>query len=294
MTRHHIVHRTVYRYAEPVRFGIHRLVLRPREGHSVTVIQHKLTITPPAKLFWLTDLYGNNVALAEILEQGMELEIVNDVIIERVTRAEDTAPTRISRPSVLPMPVAYPQMELPVVQGYMNSVYPEHQEELAAWVASVSADEKDLAALEMVEHVGRTIYKTIRYRRREEPGVQPPGMTLMLGTGSCRDMAVLMIEACRAMGIAARFASGYLDTAASAAGRAATHAWMDVYLPDSGWVGYDPTIGEPVSRKHIAVGVSAHPRGVMPVSGIFSGPTGAYQGMHVAVSVQQMEMPPVG
>lgn len=291
MTRHHIVHRTVYRYAEPVRFGMHRLVLRPREGHSVTVIHHRLTVTPHAKLFWLTDLYGNNVALADIREEGTELEIVNDVTIERVTPGEDTAPTRTSRASVLPMPVAYPQMELPVVQGYLNSVYPEHQDELADWLATLCKDEKDLTALETVEHVGRSIYQSIRYRRREEPGVQPPGMTLMLGTGSCRDMAVLMIEACRAMGIAARFASGYLDTAASAAGRAATHAWMDVYLPDSGWVGYDPTIGEPVSRKHIAVGVSAHPRGVMPVSGIFSGPTGAYQGMQVAVSVQQVDPP---
>lgn len=290
MTRHHILHQTVYRYNEPVTFGLHRLVLRPREGHSVTVVRHQLTIVPKARLFWLTDLFGNNVALAEIEEPADRLEITNDVIIERVTRSEDSAPTRKSRPSVSPLPVAYPQMELPVVQGYMASVYPKDQAGIHAWLAALPKADKEheMTALEMVEHVGRSIYKTIRYRRREEPGVQPPAATLGLGTGSCRDMAVLMIEACRSLGIAARFVSGYLDTAASAAGRGATHAWVDVYLPDSGWVGYDPTLGELVSRKHIALGVSAHPRGVMPVSGIYSGPAGSYQGMQVLVSVKEV------
>jgi transglutaminase-like putative cysteine protease len=287
MTRHHILHQTVYRYSAPVQFGLHRLVLRPREGHNVTVVRHQLHIMPRARLFWLNDLFGNNVALAEITEPSDRLEITNDVIIERVTHAEDSAPKRMSRSSVIPLPVAYPQMELPVVQGYMASVYPEQQAAVSAWLEALPREENNPTALEMVEHVGRAIYKLISYRRREEPGVQPPTVTLALGTGSCRDMAVLMIEACRSMGIAARFASGYLDTAASAAGRGATHAWADVYLPDSGWIGFDPTLGEPVSRKHIALGVSAHPRGVMPISGIFSGPAGSYQGMQVTVSVKE-------
>lgn len=289
MIRQHIVHQTVYRYREPVTFGMHRLVLRPREGHSVTVVRHQLSIVPHARLFWLTDLFGNNVALAEITEPADRLEITNEVIIERVTRGEDAAPTRKSRPSVSPLPVAYPQMELPVVRGYMAAVYPEDVGLVQGWVAPMVKPDGAGTALEAVENVGRAIHQHIRYRRREEPGVQRPGTTLTLGTGSCRDMAVLMIESCRALGIAARFVSGYLDSAASAAGRGATHAWADVYLPDSGWVGYDPTLGELVSRKHIALGVSAHPRGVMPISGIYSGPAGSYEGMQVVVSVQEIK-----
>ncbi len=289
MDRFHILHRTVYRYKEEVRFGMHRLVLRPREGHEVTVVRHQLTTFPQARLFWLHDLYGNNVALAEFDEPADRLEIVNDVVIERVLRSEDTAPRKVSRSSVSPLPVTYPHLELPVVQGYVSAVYPDDQPKVAAWVAGLPQEEAVHTALDMVEHLGRSIYKTIQYRRREEPGVQTPAGTLALGTGSCRDMAVLLIEACRSVGIAARFVSGYLDTAASAAGRGATHAWADVYLPDSGWVGYDPTIGEPVSRKHLAIGVSAHPRGVMPISGIFSGAQGAYDGMEVAVAMKKVE-----
>lgn len=289
MTRHHIQHQTIYRYSEPVTFGLHRLVLRPREGHNVTVIRHHLTIVPQARLFWLSDLFGNNVALAEISEPADRLEITNDVIIERVTRSEDAAPTLATRASMSPLPVAYPQMELPAVHGYMTAVYPNDQPGIGEWLASLPKKTMAPTALEMVEHVGRSIYKGIRYKRREEAGVQTPAMTLALGTGSCRDLAVLMIEACRFLGIAARFASGYLDTAASAAGRGATHAWVDVYLPDSGWIGYDPTLGELVSRKHIALGVSSHPRGVMPVSGIYSGPAGSYLGMQVLVSVKEIK-----
>lgn len=290
MIRHHILHKTTYRYSEPVTFGLHRLVLRPREGHNVTVIRHKLSIVPKARLFWLTDLFGNNVALAEISEPSDMLEITNDAVIERLSWAEDAAPTRMSRPSLLTLPVAYPQTELPVVQGYLEPVYADDQAAVAAWAAVLPKERAGMTALDVVEHMGRSIYTAIKYKRREEPGVQTPAGTLTLGTGSCRDMAVLMIEACRALGIAARFTSGYLDTTASAAGRGSTHAWVDVYLPDSGWIGYDPTIGEFVSRKHIALGVSAHPRGVMPVSGIYSGPPGSYQGMQVAVSVNAVKV----
>ena len=289
MERFHIIHRTVYRYSAPVRFGMHRLVLRPREGHETTVVEHQLTTVPQARFFWLNDLFGNNVALAEFDDECDYLEIRNEVIIDRMPRSEDAAPKRATLSSATPLPVTYPQTELPVVQGYITPVYPDNQDKVAAWVASLPPPEElHPTALEMVEHVGRCIHRQIKYRRREEPGVQTPEGTLDLGTGSCRDMAVLMMEACRSLGIASRFVSGYLNASASAAGRGATHAWTDVYLPDRGWTGYDPTIGERVSRKHLALGVSAHPRGVMPVSGIFSGPPGAYVGMEVAVFMKQV------
>ena len=289
MDRFHILHRTVYRYNAPVRFGMHRLVLRPREGHEITVVKHQLTTVPQARFFWLNDLFGNNVALAEFDDECDHLEIRNEVIIDRMPRSEDAAPKRASHSSATPLPVTYPQTELPVVRGYITPVYPDDQAKVVAWVTSLPPPEElHPTALEMVEHVGRCVYAQIKYRRREEPGVQTPACTLDLGTGSCRDMAVLMMEGCRALGIASRFVSGYLNTSASIAGRGATHAWTDVYLPDRGWTGYDPTIGERVSRKHIAIGVSAHPRGVMPISGIFSGPPGAYVGMEVAVSMKQV------
>jgi len=98
------------------------------------------------------------------------------------------------------------------------------------------------------------------------------------------------MDAARGLGMAARFASGYLDCPASEAGRAAMHAWTEVYLPIIGWRGYDPTLGEIVSRKHILVGVSHHPRGVMPISGLFTGLTGDYIDMTAQVKITRILM----
>lgn len=287
MRRYHIEHRTVYRYSEPVRFGLHRMVLRPREGHDVQVVKHDLEVYPQAHLFWLTDLFGNSIALAEMPEMADRLEIINKVIIERVGGPEDEAPRQITRPSLVTLPVAYPQIEQPVVSGYLQSVYPEDQPVISQWVATQMEGLPAGSAAETVAHLNRCIHAQIRYRRREERGVQTPANTLTYATGSCRDMATLLMEACRSLGLAARFASGYLDAAAATAGRGSTHAWVEVYFPDNGWCGFDPTVGDALSPRHVTLGVSAHPRGVMPISGIYEGAPGCYLGMEVAVTIRQ-------
>lgn len=291
MRRYHIEHRTVYHYSEPVRFGLHRLVLRPREGHDITVVKHHLRISPEARFFWLNDLFGNNIALVEISEPAERLEIVNEVIIDRMEGPGDGAPQLMSRASEAPMPIVYPQMEMGVVQGYLALVYEDDVAAVTTWATEQAKSVPDSTALAMVQHLNRCIHTQIRYMRREERGVQSPARTLTLGTGSCRDMATLLMEACRALGIAARFVSGYLDAMAAAAGRGSTHAWVEVYLPDNGWRGFDPTVGDAVSRKHVALGVSAHPRGVMPISGIYDGPPGSYQGLEVAITIRKLESP---
>ncbi len=290
MRRYHIEHRTVYRYSEPVSFGLHRVVLRPREGHDITVVKHDLGVYPPAKFFWMTDLFGNNIAIIETAEMADRLEIINNVIIDRVEGPDDEAPQRVTRSSLAPLPVVYPQMEASVVQGYVVSVYPDDAAAVGQWTEAQAPNVDQPTALAMVAHLNRCIHTQIRYTRREERGVQSPARTLVLGTGSCRDMATLLMEACRSLGIAARFVSGYLDAPAAAAGRGSTHAWIEVYLPDSGWRGFDPTVGDIVSRKHVALGVSAHPRGVMPVSGIYDGPPGCYQGLEVAITIRQIDL----
>jgi transglutaminase-like putative cysteine protease len=102
-------------------------------------------------------------------------------------------------------------------------------------------------------------------------------------------MATLMMDAGRLLGFAARFVSGYLDCPASEAGRASMHAWAEIYLPTLGWRGYDPTLGEPTSLKHLVVGVSHHPRGVMPISGMFTGASSDYIGMTAQVKIEQVD-----
>jgi len=105
-------------------------------------------------------------------------------------------------------------------------------------------------------------------------------------------MGTLMMEAARLLGVAARFASGYLHCAASVAGHASTHAWAEIYLPTLGWRGFDPTTGAAVSLRHVTTGVSSHPRGVMPVSGTFVGDRADYRALEVTVKTTELSSTP--
>jgi transglutaminase-like putative cysteine protease len=113
-----------------------------------------------------------------------------------------------------------------------------------------------------------------------------PAETLALGTGSCRDWAFLFMEAARHFGLAARFASGYLNTPPSSANYGATHAWAEVFLPGVGWKGFDPTTGLVVGTDHIAVAVARLPESVPPIEGSFIGPPGATLDVGVWVTPQ--------
>ncbi len=133
--------------------------------------------------------------------------------------------------------------------------------------------------------LNQTIQKTFQYRMREEAGVQPPASTLYKRSGSCRDYATLFIETCRCMGLASRFVSGYLHAPATEAGHASTHAWAEVYLPGTGWKGFDPTSGVITGSQHIAVAVARNPETIPPVSGSFTASSAVNPSMLVDVQV---------
>lgn len=283
MSRRRIIHTTTYRYGEPVEFGLHRLVVRPREGHDLQVLRLDLKIRPAGRVTWHRDLFGNSIAAVVFSESADLLEFRNEVTI---LRGDSCSGQGLLEAFPVRFPVEYSKLESPVAWGYVGAVYPEESAALAQWVRGLFAPVPGSDAVALVQAMGIWIYRNIQYRRREDRGVQTPLETLRLASGSCRDMATLMLEAVRGVGLAARFASGYLDSASAAAGRAATHAWTEVYFPEHGWFGFDPTLGEGTSHKHIVTGVSSHPRGVMPVSGSFSGQGEQYLGMTVTVKIE--------
>ena len=283
-----IIHETSYTYAKQVRFGPHRLVLRPREGHDLRVEQMLLEISPEFELEWSRDVFGNSVATAHFLSKADHLRIRSEVLVHQTA----AFPVRAARPSIpVRFPVQYSELESAVAGAYRSTTFPDDLARVTMWVndaINVSASNR---AEDVIADVARAIRKAIKYRRREAKGVQTPTQTLDEGTGSCRDMATLMLEALRILGFPARFASGYLDCAASEAGRASTHAWAEAYLPEIGWLGYDPTLGEPTSAKHVVTGVSNHPRGVMPVSGSYFDEKDAYLSMKVTVQTERVTKP---
>jgi transglutaminase-like putative cysteine protease len=286
MSRLRIEHGTLYTYRRPVDFGRHRLVLRPREGHDLRVESMTLDIAPAHRLVWARDVYSNSVAIIDFLEPADRLEIRSTVTVLRTKpfpRQEPGEPWHVA------LPVAYDELEAPIASTYQAVSYPTDIPDVRTWLQGNSDVTATKDAEAMLLMLCSRITAQIKYQRRHVKGVQTPAQTLSLRSGSCRDMATLMMDAARLLGLSARFASGYLDCLASEAGRAAMHAWTEVYLPVLGWRGFDPTLGEAASLKHIAVGLSHHPRGVMPISGMFSGAAGDYLDMVATVKIEKVD-----
>lgn len=277
-----VVHLTHYRYQFPITLEPHRLVLRPREGHDLRVERHELVVTPEARRVWTRDIFGNLVARLHFPPEPVEeLVIESRLVLRRFPHEPGPPEDAESHPLE---PLEYDPLEHAIVTAYLTPVYPEEDAAISEWTASLApvGDFPDLETF--VGHVTEKIHDFIGYRRREEKGVQSPANTLTLRSGSCRDMANLAMEVFRHAGIAARFASGYLDCPATRAAQGSTHAWVEVYLPQHGWKGFDPTTGRACDHRHIVIGTSHHPRGVMPVSGRFFGPANAFRDLAVTVT----------
>lgn len=279
--RLHFSHQTEYRYSGPVTFSPHRLVLRPRENHFERIELMELTTDLPSTIHWYQDIYGNIIARAEFSEMADTLTIRSEFTISKRREpawAEDDEALLGEE-----YPAYYPGIEESATYLYRRSVYPAQVEQIRSWIRSLDILPSGGERAPIFQGLAQLIHEQIGYLRREESGVRSPSKTLELGTGSCRDTAVLMMEAGRCIGYATRFVSGYLESSASKVGRGSTHAWTEVYLPDRGWVGFDPSIGKPVGEGHVAVAVSYHPRGVMPVSGRFEGHGNSARGMTVDI-----------
>ena len=261
----HIVHDTTYSYKKAVRFGPHRLVIRPREGHDMRIEEIRLEIEPAFELEWSRDLFGNCVATAHLLSPAEHLRICSEVLLHQ------TAPFPLrpaQRKTRTEFPVHFSEIESAVATAYLATTHPADVAKVKEWVSTAIDPTIVHDAEEIVGSITHRIVKRSNIGDGKQRGPSP-SQTLAAESGSCRDMATLMLEALRSVGFPARFASGYLVGSASDAGQAATHAWAEAYLPSVGWLGYDPMLGEATSGNHIVVGVSNHPRGVMPVSGTF-------------------------
>lgn len=278
-----IVHETLYRYHQPVKLGQHRLVLRPREGHDLNVRSLNLSITPAFELSWSRDVFGNSIALVDFNEPSAELRIVSDV---QVVRSDHLLTKSWKPPREATRPPVYDPFDRLVASAYQQTIYPDDADAVQTWLKELPFEiPKGVRAA--IEALNRHIHKTFPSKRREESGVLTPAQTIERGSGSCRDLATLLLEASRSLGLAARFASGYLDCTASELGVASTHAWTEVYLPGEGWRGFDPSLGEETDEKHVVTGVSNHPRGVMPVSGYYLGLAKHFKELKVAVRFEK-------
>jgi transglutaminase-like putative cysteine protease len=284
MRRIEITHNTRYQYAEPVEFQTHKLHIRPREGHDTRIESSRLTISPNYNIRWERDIYGNSIALVDFLDKSQILEINSDVIVQHF----EVQPLDFElEESALHYPFHYNPLEQIDLIPYQIAVFPRDYPILQNWLQEVCKPGKLMKTTVLLDGLNKTIASHFNYQIREEPGVQSPQQTIELGSGSCRDFAALFIEACRLFGLASRFVSGYLlPPSENAAQHMATHAWSEVYLPGSGWRGFDSTSGTLVGGNHIAVAQHRHPEAIPPVSGSFVGNVRPLPLMNVNVAIK--------
>jgi transglutaminase-like putative cysteine protease len=281
-----IRHRTTYRYAEPVTLGVHRMMIRPRDSFDMRLRRAELVTTPPATLRWMHDPLGNAVAMAEFATPTNLLEITSTLEIERF----DSTLPHFAPPAATAFPIVYATAEMPDLAPFLAPATDDPAMALKEFMQD-SLGAAGTSGLDFLEHLNGKINGHVSYARRDIEGTQTPVDTISLGTGSCRDMAWLFVECARRAGFAARFVSGYLyDEATDAArggltGGGATHAWAEVYIPETGWVEYDPTNRLVAGHALLRVAVARIPEQASPISGTFTGLTGAFMGIEVDVDI---------
>jgi transglutaminase-like putative cysteine protease len=284
-------HVTVYRYAEPVALGEHRMMFRPRESHDLRLMETQLDIVPqPTQLRWVHDVFDNSVAVATLSGRTTELRFDSTVTLEHI---ETELPHYALEPEAATYPFAYARDDLPDLALALQRRSPAA--DIDRWAASFLPSSGSTGTIALLRAMTVGIQEQFTYRRRIERGVQTPSETLRCASGSCRDFALLMIEGVRSLGLAARFVSGYIFVPdlepSSMLGGGATHAWLQVYLPGAGWVDFDPTNRIIGNRNLIRVGVAWDPAQALPLWGSFIGYPSSFLGMEVAVSVVERTRP---
>lgn len=285
MTTLSIHHKTTYRFRQPVSLGLHRLMLRPRENRDLRLMSHTLEITPTAMVTWAHDVFGNSIATATFatMTDRLVIDSVADILLSAAPwPVFDIAASAIS------YPFRYSDDEWADLGALTIPQYVDTDGRLQRWARGFVRD-NPTDTLSLLKDLSVGVAEQISYQSREVEGTQSPLQTLDRGWGSCRDFAVLFIEAARSLGFGTRVVSGYLHNPAQAsvgsAGAGSTHAWAEVFVPGAGWITFDPTNRGVGGFNLIPVAVARDIRQVMPVSGSFVGATGVFQGMAVEVVV---------
>jgi len=283
-----VKHRTQYRYAQPVRLLEHRLMSRPRDSHDLRLLETGLTVEPrPRDVRWLHDVFGNSIAVTQFDSASDEVVFESTFLAEHFPVAAEALTLE---PYARHLPFRYSAEDSADLGLTKQRQYADPERRVDEWAHRFIAMSEDADTLQVLTAMTCAVKSELRYRPRHEPGVQAPTETLALGSGSCRDFAVLMMEAVRSLSLGARFVSGYLYDdkllgKGGLVGGGETHAWLQVYLPGAGWVEFDPTNALVGGRNLIRVAVARDPVQAPPVTGTYIGCPGDLQSMTATVEI---------
>ena len=281
--RARLIHRFDYRYTKPVLLGPHRFCLRPRPHGFQRLIDFRLEVSPdPSQLYELMAAGGDTITRARFLGESDHLTVVAASEVETFT------------PPLLEACLDEQMTHLPVQIGKLN---PDLLSNLQGWLPNGQHDAAavDLAqealmgsdgrSLNFLQQLVEVIQDRVKYTQRHVGPAWPAGRTLKERVGSCRDLAMLMIECCRSVGLPARFVSGY-HLVEPKPERYDLHAWAEVYLQGAGWRGFDPSGMGAVDERYIPVATSSRSDLTAAVSGTFSGPPGVESELEWEISAE--------
>jgi len=287
MTILKVRHITTYSYKKPVGFGDHRILFRPRDSYDQRLLSSELIVSPePSDVHWIHDVFGNCVAIASFETRASELRFETNIALDHTPQH---APRFRTAESAKTWPFSYDEHNLPDLEPSMRRHVTDHSGEVTMWARRFVRPSGRTETGHLLMTMTHAIKESFVYSRRTDPGTQTPHITLSTGTGTCRDFALLMMEAARSLGFAARFVTGYIYVpsrdGSTTRGGGATHAWVQIFLPGAGWVEFDPTNGIIGNKDLIRVGVARDPRDAIPLSGTYVGGRGDPLGMNVQVNV---------
>ena len=269
--RARVTHTFTYRYSAPVLLGPHRLCLRPRPHGFQRLIDYRLEVSPdPSQLFDLIAAGGDTITRARFLGETELFQVVANSEVETFTAPlmEACLDEEMAR---LPIPIGRLNPDLMSnLQGWL----PNGQHDAAAvdlaHEALMGSDQRSLTFLQQLIEI---IQDRVKYTQRHIGPAWPASRTLKERVGSCRDLAMLMIECCRCVGLPARFVSGY-HLVEPKPERYDLHAWTEVYLQGAGWRGFDASGKGAVDERYIPIATSSKSDLTAAITGSFSGPPG--------------------
>jgi transglutaminase-like putative cysteine protease len=287
MTIFSVRHITEYRYKRPVGFAEHRLMFRPRDSFDQRLLEATLTVYPePESVRWIHDVFGNCVALVRVETSSSTLRFESHI---RVDHTAQVALDLTVDPDALTYPFVYDPDELPDIAQTIERQHPDTGGEVERWARQFVRIGQPTETGRLLMTMCYAIRESFSYSKRLEHGTQTPIQTLQLRRGTCRDFALLMMEAARSLGFAARFVTGYIYVpdrdGFTTLGGGSTHAWCEIYIPGAGWVEFDPTNGIVGNRDLIRVAVARNARQAIPLAGSYHGDSDDYDGMFVQVNV---------
>ena len=286
-----IEHTTTYSYANAVTFGTHRAMFLPMPAARGRLLSWYAKTNLASTIRWVSDGLSNNITEIEIAEPGKELNFAFD--LKGIHFGMQGIEKFAIEPRAENVPVQYTPDEWADLEAFMRPHTQDPDAVVAKWTRNLVADKEDRTPI-VLQRMLDIFSDSFSYQARTVEGTQSPVDTVRSKSGTCRDYAWLMIEALRRLGFAARFVSGYIYDAAldggpvGTIGAGATHAWVQVFLPGAGWMGYDPTNNINAGYDLIPVAVARHPGQAIPLAGSWFGKAEDYLGMSVDVAVRKL------